>query len=228
MAGKLNHMQKISPRQKDGSTTVIHKRNLILRFLLILVLLITAITLSGCFHIDPLEKHKILSTIFDGVPDLPSLNELCEDNLETMFNKYYEAKILEASQNEDEDVGISAEKKGSKHRPWKEKNCTACHNFQAKNKLKLPKNKICYLCHKNFIQGKNVHGPVAVGACLACHDPHSTNNPFLLRRSLKEICFKCHVEKRLAAKMHERVISRGMLCVNCHDPHSSNLHYFLK
>jgi len=218
----------ITSKTKYSGTTKIICEWSTLRFMIIVCLFFSTIMLGGCLKMDPLMKHKILSTFFDGVPALPSLNELCEDNLETMFNKYYEAKIIEASQNEDEDKSISSEKKGSQHRPWKEKNCTACHNFQAKNKLKLPKTKICYLCHKNFIQGKHVHGPVSVGACLACHDPHSTSNPYLLRRSLKTICFKCHLEKRLAAKMHARVISRGMLCVNCHNPHSSNLHYFLQ
>ncbi len=185
-------------------------------------------TLSGCLHIDPLKKHKILSTIFDGVPDLPSINELCEDNLDDLFNKYYEKKIAEAaSGNWEENKGKKRETR-SAHRPWKEKNCLSCHDFQADNKLKLPKDKICYLCHKNFIQGKNVHGPVAVGACLACHDPHSSANPSLLRASLKDICFKCHLEKRQAQRMHEKVINQGMYCVDCHDPHSGNLHYFLK
>ncbi len=186
------------------------------------------LVLSGCLRIDPLAKHKFLTSFFDGVPPLPPVEELCKDNIEDLFNKYYEQRIAAAERGDSEE---SADKKvdtGSKHKPWKEKNCQGCHNFQADNKLKLPKNEICYLCHKNFIQGKNVHGPVAVGACLACHDPHSSGNPSLLRKSLATICFKCHVEKRLAASMHDKVISHGMLCVDCHNPHSGNMHYFLK
>ncbi len=192
------------------------------------LVLIFCLTLGGCLHIDPLQKHKILSTIFDGVPDLPTVNELCEDNMDDLFNKYYEQKIAEASRGDWEEGKSTRKTTRSAHRPWKEKNCLACHDFQADNKLKLPRNKICFFCHKNFIQGKNVHGPVAVGACLACHDPHSTANPSLLRKSLKTICFKCHLEKRQAAHMHDKVISRGMYCVDCHDPHSGNRHYFLK
>lgn len=184
--------------------------------------------LTGCMKIDPLAKQKLLTSIFDGVPDLPPLEELCKDNIEDLFNKYYEQRIMAAEHGDSEEDPAKKSKIGSKHRPWKEKNCPSCHNFQADNKLKLPKNEICYLCHKNFIQGRNVHGPVAVGACLACHDPHSSENPSLLRKSLATICFKCHKEKRLAASMHDKVISHGMLCVDCHDPHSGNMHYFLK
>ncbi len=117
---------------------------------------------------------------------------------------------------------------GSRHRPWAEKNCQGCHDFKAKNKLLLPLNEICSLCHKNFIQGHFVHGPVAVGACTACHDPHSSTNPSLLRKSLKEICFMCHLEKRLASQMHDKINASGMVCVDCHDPHSRNMRYFLK
>lgn len=183
---------------------------------------------NGCVKIDPLAKHKFLTTIFDGVPDIPSIDELCEENIEDLFNKYFEQKITEASSSDWDTGKISSEAAGSAHRPWKEKNCQGCHNFQAENKLKLPKNEICFLCHKNFIQGKYVHGPVSVGACLACHDPHSSPNPSLLRKSLKEICFKCHLEKRLASQMHDKVIANGMVCVDCHNPHSRNMRYFLK
>ena len=191
-------------------------------------LCILLILIAGCVKIDPLVKHKVLTTIFDGVPDMPTIEELCEDNVEDLFNKYYEQRIAEAAGGDWEEEGRTDEMSSSKHRPWMEKDCQGCHNFKAKNKLHLPKNEICYLCHKNFIQGRYVHGPVAVGSCLACHDPHSSEHPSLLRKSLKEICFKCHLEERLAAKMHDKIISSGMLCVDCHDPHSRNLRYFLK
>lgn len=184
--------------------------------------------LSGCFKIDPLTKQKLLTSFFDGVPELPSVEELCKDNIEELFNQYYEQKIAAADKGDSEEDPGKKNTHASTHRPWKEKNCTACHNFQTESKLLLPKNEICYLCHKNFIQGKNVHGPVAVGACLACHDPHSSGSPSLLRMSLETICFKCHKEKRLAAGMHDKIVSRGMLCVDCHNPHSGNIHYFLK
>lgn len=194
----------------------------------ICVLLFTIAALSGCLKIDPLVKHKILTTVFDGVPDIPSIDELCEENIEDLFNRYYEQKITEASTGDWDTGKVTFETGGSAHRPWKEKNCLGCHNFQAENKLKLPKNEICFLCHKNFIQGKFVHGPVSVGACLACHDPHSSDNPSLLRESLEKICFKCHHEDRLAKAMHEKIIANGMLCVDCHNPHSQKVRYFLK
>lgn len=199
-------------------------------WLVLLVPLLLTLLTSGCLEIDPLKKHKILTTIFDGVPDLPALEELCEDNIEDLFNQYYEKRISEANMGdwEENKTSTGAASQGSRHRPWKEKDCQGCHNFQATNKLHRPKNEICYLCHKNFIQGRFVHGPVSVGACMACHDPHSSGHPSLLRRSLQEICFMCHLEKRLASQMHDKIMNSGMVCVNCHDPHSSDTRYFLK
>jgi len=199
----------------------------------VLMLLLGSFVLlsAGCFHMDPLKKHNLLTTVFDGVPDLPDLDELCQENVEELFNQYYEERITEASMNDWEATKAGKGKSrehASRHRPWAEKNCRGCHNFKAKNKLKRPLNKICFLCHKNFIQGTFVHGPVAVGACTACHNPHSTGNPSLLKRPLKTICFKCHKEKRLAAQMHAKIIANGMYCVDCHDPHSRNVRYFLK
>jgi len=187
-----------------------------------------SLLLGGCIKMDPLAKHKLLTSFFDGVPDLPPLEELCKDNIEDLFNKYYEQRITAADRGDFGEDQSAGKESSSAHRPWVEKNCTSCHNFQTESRLLLPKNELCGLCHKNLIQGKNVHGPVAVGACLACHDPHTTGNASLLKKSLATICFKCHKEKRLAAGMHDKIISRVMFCVDCHDPHSGNLRYFLK
>lgn len=195
---------------------------------IVLAVMLLWLCTTGCWKVDPLVKHNLLTTFFDGVPDLPSVDELCEENMEDLFNKYYEEKLKDSMMGASEADKPKTETDRSEHRPWKEKNCKGCHDFKAESKLLTSKKEICYLCHKNFIQGTFVHGPVAVGACLACHDPHSSANPSLLRLPLKEICFKCHREERLAAKMHEKIISRGMLCVDCHDPHSRNMRYFLK
>lgn len=194
----------------------------------ILGIFLISLLLGGCLKIDPIKKHKLLTTFFDGVPDLPSVEELCEDNVEDLFNKYYEKQISNAATGDWKEDKAVKKDSGSRHKPWSDKNCRGCHDFKAQNKLRLPLNEICYLCHKNFIQGTFVHGPVAVGSCTACHNPHSSENPSLLKNNLKEICFKCHHEKRLTEQMHAKIIASGMLCVDCHDPHSRNIRYFLK
>ena len=194
-------------------------------FLLLLLLLGGAATLGGCA--DPVTDHAVKSFFFDGVPPLPTLDKLCEPHLEDLFNEYYEARIEETIYGAEEGTR-SADSATSIHPPFRDKLCLNCHDFTKENLLQLPKNKLCFKCHKNFITGTFVHGPVAVADCLACHFPHQSPNRSLLRRSRNEICGKCHQERRQAYAMHNRVIAHGMFCVDCHNPHSGNVHYFLQ
>lgn len=195
--------------------------------LLILITVITALTLvaSGCSK-DPLVRHKVLTNAFDGVPDLPPLDQLCEDNMADIFNTYYEERLAEAAAGD-----IEAEKvllKGSNHRPYGDKNCQGCHNFKQKNLLLAPADQLCEMCHVGFVRGKYVHGPVSVRDCLACHVPHSSGHKSLLQESVSDICAKCHQEERQAAAMHKLVMQNNMECVNCHDAHGGDTPYFLK
>ena len=183
------------------------------------------LALAGCSS-DPLINHKRLTNIFDGVPDLPPLEQLCKDNMADIFNTYYEERLGEAA------AGSIEEEKtvvvGSSHPPYAEKNCQGCHDFKKKNLLIYPADQLCETCHVGFVKGKYVHGPVSVRDCLACHLPHSSKNKSLLQESVSEICAKCHQEERLASQMHKLVMKHDMECVNCHDAHGGDTPYFLK
>jgi predicted CXXCH cytochrome family protein len=194
-------------------------------FLFFFVLCGVLPALAGCSG-DPLVNHKRLTNIFDGVPDLPPLQQLCEDNMADIFNTYYEEKLAEAQ------AGSIEEEKavvvGSSHPPYAEKNCQGCHNFKKTNLLIVPPDQLCETCHVGFVKGKYIHGPVSVRDCLACHLPHSSKNKSLLQESVSDICSKCHQEERLASQMHKLVMKNNMECVNCHDAHGGDTPYFLK
>ncbi len=183
-----------------------------------------SVTIFGCA--DPITSQKVLTTVFDGVPALPPVEVLCEEHMADKYQEFYAA--LSKQKEKKTDVEEVKSVAVSSHLPYIEKNCQGCHNFKATNKLIAPKERLCFVCHKNFIQGVNVHGPVAVGDCLACHLPHDSKFSFLLQQDKSTLCKKCHLEKRLAENMHEQVISHNMECVDCHDPHSGTVHYFLK
>jgi predicted CXXCH cytochrome family protein len=119
---------------------------------------------------------------------------------------------------------------GSSHPPYEEKRCGDCHNTteEKTSGLILPPRELCFSCHTGFIKGHFVHGPVAVGECLACHVPHTSAFSSLLVKDKSEICAGCHKEKRLAAAMHDKVAARRMVCVDCHDPHYGEARFFLK
>ncbi|BCR03994.1 c-type cytochrome [Desulfuromonas versatilis] len=183
--------------------------------------LYAALLVLCCAGCDAAGRHKVMSTLFDGYPALPPAEEYCRDFAEAK-------KTEEPGTGSDEAPETVKQQKTSKHRPYEEKACNDCHDQAQQNGLIRPQRELCFVCHKDFIQGTQVHGPVAVGECLACHKPHSAANPSLLTAAKDEICAICHQERRMAAGMHEAVGEKGMVCVDCHDPHFGNARYFLK
>jgi len=104
---------------------------------------------------------------------------------------------------------------------------------------------LCTKCHENkLFQGKVVHGPVAAGKCLECHDPHASDSVGLLTKEPAALCLDCHsdVKKRPHvvvgfsggghplgdAKKPETVEDplrpgKPFYCAACHEPHRSEL-----
>jgi predicted CXXCH cytochrome family protein len=111
--------------------------------------------------------------------------------------------------------------------------------------LPMEANAQCLTCHeKKHFEGKVVHGPVAAGLCLACHDPHASDHLGLLRKPPAEQCLDCHPEvskgphviagfsrsghplgENGKTKQTEDPLRPGrkFYCVSCHEPHSSEL-----
>jgi predicted CXXCH cytochrome family protein len=191
--------------------------------LLLLVLLAGGLLFNGC---DSVSRHKVLTTIFDGVPSQVPPEKILED--------YYQQRLaVEAARKAAAGnfADGTAAASGSRHLPYAEKKCKDCHDFTSRVGLVRPRLELCVMCHRDFIikdKTVNVHGPVAVGDCSACHLPHTSPNKALLERNETEICSKCHQERRQAARMHDKVVARGMTCVDCHDPHYGGARYFLK
>jgi predicted CXXCH cytochrome family protein len=199
---------------KKGVHTPVMKRAFLC---LVLISVGLAAALSGC---DSVTRHKVLTTIFDGVPSLPPPEQLCME--------YAEAQVAAAMQEELPEADASQKFAGSTHLPYAEKNCNGCHDRNKEGGLILPRAKLCFACHTDFFKGKMLHGPAAVGACLSCHSPHKGRYPNLLMYGKTELCNRCHQESRIAAKMHDRLTAQNMACVDCHDPHSGDVPYFLK
>lgn len=171
---------------------------------------------------SPVTRHQVLTTIFDGVPSMPPAEQICAEYATDMLAK-------EKAEREGKGKPAAEVQQASSHRPYAEKQCDDCHDkttesgFVVKNKLDL-----CFHCHTDFIKGGYVHGPVAVGDCLACHDPHTSTLPVLLKVKAADICAVCHKEGRQAASMHASTVTAGMACVSCHSPHFGNAPFFLK
>lgn len=184
-----------------------------------IVVLSASLALCGC---DPVTRHKVLTTIFEGVPSLPPAEQLCAE---------YTDKQIAALRDEmagKKSGATEAVKTASVHRPYDEKKCDDCHDKSKEDGLVRPKKQLCAMCHPNYIKGAFVHGPTAVGECLSCHLPHNSKYTKLLKFDVQELCTTCHKEERLAAAMHSKVGAKKMACVDCHDPHTGSSSYFLK
>lgn len=190
------------------------------KFLLLCLVLAAA---CGCDHVT---RHKALVSILDGYPSLPPVEQLCQE---------YEERALAACLKQQAVSAPLALSKRSEHLPYQEKRCNDCHQANKgggdssdEGLLVKPREELCFLCHKDLLSRPFHHGPAAVGDCLACHLPHDSGNPALLVLPKETLCAKCHSERRLAGRMHDQFVEKGMPCVNCHDPHSGDSSYFLK
>jgi predicted CXXCH cytochrome family protein len=128
--------------------------------------------------------------------------------------------------------------------------CTLCHNPHGdEHRYYLWADSaldICVTCHsdKQKLLEKNrsvsyVHGVIRGGGCVLCHDPHASNERFMLRKSINKLCMGCHEEQvdlinghpvarhPVAAPKERRRPDRELTCVGCHDPHASAHQYLL-
>ncbi|MDD5759764.1 MAG: cytochrome c3 family protein [Desulfobulbaceae bacterium] len=82
---------------------------------------------------------------------------------------------------------------------------------------------LCYKCHKKFAEQVEEysfqHGPIGMGACNACHNPHASKWPKLLQNNQTTLCINCHEfkEKIYKPMIHQIIKTKG--CTPCHGPH---------
>jgi predicted CXXCH cytochrome family protein len=90
---------------------------------------------------------------------------------------------------------------------------------------------LCYQCHKDneikYGEYNYVHGPVSMGGCTMCHNPHGSNVKGFLRNDISEMCIECHRMQDVLKMplVHKPVLKEG--CTRCHAPHGSNFKFFL-
>lgn len=186
-----------------------------------IVLAVALICLAtGC---DPINRHMVLSTVFDGVPTLPPPEQICTEYAD---KKMAEVRDELSGIKKAAEAGVVEEE--SVHLPYEEKKCDNCHDKSKDSGLVRPLNELCLMCHKGFFKGPYQHGPAAVGDCIACHVPHNSPDGPLLKTDRKVICATCHREPRAALSLHDKVAERKLACVDCHNPHYGNSPYFLK
>ncbi len=84
---------------------------------------------------------------------------------------------------------------------------------------------LCFECHletKKLLKKDVLHKPVNDGACIECHNPHTSRYGGLLNDSPETLCYRCHdKDDGFSGSVVHRPVEEGG-CLICHDPHASN------
>jgi predicted CXXCH cytochrome family protein len=80
---------------------------------------------------------------------------------------------------------------------------------------------LCLKCHDTVANEAFVHYPIRRNKCIACHDPHGSDNPGMMRHEkMADNCLECH-EPVMDDDTHVHAPVRVGACTVCHDPHGS-------
>jgi predicted CXXCH cytochrome family protein len=162
------------------------------------------------------EKHEALTFFFDGVPPLGGWqtqgvadpNGIADPNTPSEVFWYQHESAL---------------------------GCEGCHGdrkkrgFSRQVNLLAPVPDLCYQCHEQYMDlPGHLHGPVAVGVCTYCHEPHRTRHKYLLRSAIPELCYQCHDPEEIAFFDSNHADKSYENCNRCHEGHASENRSLLK
>ena len=166
---------------------------------------------------SPKANYKVLSAIFDGVPNPYAIDSIRIADSISRFDSAYLQQIIETA----------AKNLYVYHPPYKEKDCAACHDQNVMGKLLQPEPGLCYQCHDDFTEKYTIiHGPVSGGFCTECHNPHMTQNEKLLSRTGQQLCLFCHQSEQVF-KNEAHLDIEETSCTDCHNPHGGFDKYLL-
>jgi predicted CXXCH cytochrome family protein len=174
--------------------------------------------MSLLYQCSPHAGKSVLHFFFDGVPETDSSQLTGMDT----------AIVSPDSGAYFQEVFASSDPEPYEHYPYEEQECASCHDELSLGTMVEPQPGLCYICHEDLAGTFNyLHGPVAGGYCTACHDPHRSENHFLLKLTGDALCFYCHNQERLwKTEMHQDL--DGMLCMECHNPHGGDDKYIFQ
>ena len=165
---------------------------------------------------DEMERHQMLTFFFDGVPPAGSQS--------------FDEELVNSNSQEPEPGG--QEPVWYVHEPRKD--CANCHQkqrtgrFSTQTRLLAPVPKLCHNCHPDFTASATfVHGPVAAGQCLFCHNPHRSKIKHLLNRPEPKLCYLCH-EVSMVELIPAHLAQQTSACTDCHNPHAGSTKALLK
>jgi predicted CXXCH cytochrome family protein len=172
-----------------------------------MVLVFFGVLVVSC---NEVERYKVLTFLFDGVTPL---------RRQGLKDELIDSDSQGPAQTRPKSLWYV-------HEPRKD--CTLCHGkreqrrFSVQTHLIAPVPQLCYDCHTDYtVSVPFVHGPVAVGQCLFCHNPHKSKIEHLLKEPEPKLCYLCHdinTIESMPAHLPEQLSG----CTDCHDPHAGS------
>ncbi len=137
--------------------------------------------------------------------------------------------------------------------------CTSCHDGKqgkivtpgtdaSRFSTANPVADTCFSCHEKskdkWWDKRFHHEPADSGFCNRCHNPHSSENAFFLRKNTWDLCVTCHADKIPGTNHIVGVFGRQnhpthgvadpsrpgkqLTCSSCHYPHGSDAGFLLR
>jgi predicted CXXCH cytochrome family protein len=174
-------------------------------------LMLLAIFVVFFISCDEVQRHETLTFFFDGVPPLQP--EMFQD-------EFVDSNSLEPDRAGQKPAWYI-------HEPRKD--CSICHGkrkqrgFSSQTYLTKSVPKLCHDCHTDYTESATfVHGPVAVGQCIFCHNPHKSKIEHLLVVPEPGLCYLCH-DINTIELITDHLSKQLSTCTDCHNPHASSI-----
>jgi predicted CXXCH cytochrome family protein len=180
----------------------------------------------GC---DRVTRYKILSFFFEGVPTPDDKRPGVGDDVNIVIITNVEKLDVMNPENRTIEPDKYGQKLSSSHEFARD--CAQCHTggfSSGQQELREPLPDLCYSCHRDLIQeGDYLHGPLNVGECIFCHDPHQSAYIHLQKAPEPLLCYRCHQQPDIAViPGHQACLDK--VCTDCHDPHGSSMPHLFK
>ena len=168
----------------------------------------------------PSARYRVLSYFFDGVPSPPGVTgegTLEVDTTGTSLSVFQSS--IDAIRREREPVKSPQPVFLSVHKPVAESKCVQCHDLEVDFRDMPRDASLCDRCHLEQRRDEGwAHGPINIGSCVPCHNPHKSQYEHLLEKPVPELCLYCHREDLADDEEYHDVPNRDD-CTACHDPH---------
>ena len=104
--------------------------------------------------------------------------------------------------------------------------CDSCHEGSFDQLAEGGGSALCVLCHDEIEEvaasAKVPHAALELGSCTDCHNPHASQQDWLLKLPGGGVCLECHDEKAPLEGESVHGIIELVGCQACHEPHGGD------